>query len=48
MLECDDEGLMSLGFDNAEHEASDHPILEESAKWLDVYFPGKFRISLRT
>ena len=40
MLACDDEGLMSLRFDVSEREASDHPILEESAKWLDVYFSG--------
>ena len=40
VLACDDEGLMSLRFDDAEHEASDHPTLEDSAKWLDVYFSG--------
>ena len=40
LLACDDEGLVSLRFNDAEHETSDHLILEESAKWLDVYFSG--------
>ena len=40
MLECDDEGLVSLGFDDAEHESSSHPVLDEAKKWLDVYFLG--------
>ena len=40
VLACDDEGLMSLGFDDAEHESSSHPVLDEAKKWLDVYFSG--------
>ena len=41
MLVCDEEGLMSLSFDDHENEASDYPILEEAVKWLNVYFSGQ-------
>ena len=40
MLVCDDEGLMYLRFDDDEHKASSHPVLDEARKWLDVYFSG--------
>lgn len=50
LIACVDEGLTGLWFDgqkyfpehiDREHEKKDHPVFEETVKWLDIYFSGK-------
>lgn len=49
-LTCDDEGLTGLWFDgqkyfakgiDLEHEEREHPIFEQTCRWLDIYFSGQ-------
>ena len=50
LLVCDDEGLTGLWFEgqkyfaagiDPEHEEREHPVLEQSVRWLDIYFSGQ-------
>lgn len=50
LLVCDDEGLTGLWFEgqkyfaagiDPEHEEREHPVLEQSVRWLDRYFSGQ-------
>ena len=50
LLSCDDEGLSGLWFYggrdfanglNDERKYTEHHILDEAKRWLDVYFSGK-------
>ena len=44
LLVADDEGLRGLGFSekmDAVPRSPHHPILDEAARWLDIYFSGQ-------
>lgn len=42
LLTADDKGLTMLGFAEKKDAVSgDHPILQETRRWLDIYFSGQ-------
>jgi len=42
LLECTDSGLTGIYLDREEpHRQDDHPILHQTALWLDAYFRGE-------
>ena len=49
-LACDDEAIIGLWFNGQRHfgnvlpdkvEAKKHPLLDDAARWLDIYFSGR-------
>lgn len=41
LLTCTDQALTSLSMNRETEKRDDHPILQETGKWLDAYFRGE-------